>query len=410
MIAGDRHPASSRASHPHLRAREVAGSQRITTVELFFDLVFVFAITQLSHLVVEHLSIGGLARAGFLLVVVWWAWIYTTWMTNWFDPTSPAVRTVLTGVMLASLLLAAALPGALGDDGLLFAASYVVLQVGRNAAAVSLLGRDHRLRDVFQRLLMWSIASGALWLAGASLNSDLRLVFWIAALGLDLVAPVAGYWIPGRGRAMTAEYDIDGGHFAERCHLFIIIALGESIVVAGATAAEPGLTPTAVICLTVAFLETVALWLLYFGTPADDWRDAVTSSDDPGRLARDAYTYVHLLIVAGIIGVAAGNYLLIGNPSTPQHGVGLVIVLGSPALFLLAASLFQWMTTGSANPKRVLVAAIIVGLLPAGPHVAILALAVIITVLLTALAIWETQSSARDSSRIKSRSLAFSDH
>jgi low temperature requirement protein LtrA len=116
-------------------ARDDGATQPTTTVELFFDLVYVFAVTQLSHLILDDLTLGGVASASFLLLVVWWAWICTTWMVNWFDPASPAVRTVLTGVMLASLLMAAALPEALGEHGVLFAASYVALQVGRNAAA-----------------------------------------------------------------------------------------------------------------------------------------------------------------------------------------------------------------------------------------------------------------------------------
>jgi low temperature requirement protein LtrA len=319
----------------HLRARGEAGTQRITTVEVFFDLVYVFAITQLSHLVLADPSIGGLASAAFLLVVVWWAWIYTTWMANWFDPSSRAVTAVLGAVMLASLLMAAAIPGALGDHGVLFAASYVALQVGRNAAAVALLARDHRLRNVFERLLAWSVVSGALWLGGAILAPDQRLLLWIPALVLDLAAPAAGYWLPGRGRAVTADYDIEGHHFAERCQLFVIIALGESIVVTGATAANHGLTFPVVICLVLAFLETVALWWLYFGGPTEDAHAAVTGGANPGRLARDAYTYVHLLIIAGIIATAAGDNLLIANPDEPLHGVGLAIVLGGPALFLL---------------------------------------------------------------------------
>ena len=229
---------------------------------------------------------------------------------------------MLTGVMLASLLMAAALPNALGEHGMLFAASYVALQVGRNAAAMLLLGRDHRLRDVFERLLAWSVVSGALWLAGATLDPDQRLLLWIPALGLDLVAPVAGYWLPGRGCAVTTDWDIEGGHFAERCQLFIIIALGESIVVTGATAADAGLTPTVAICLVVAFLETVALWWLYFGAPAERSRAAVSASDDPGRLARDAYTYVHLPIIAGIIATAAGHELLIAEPHDPLQRRG----------------------------------------------------------------------------------------
>jgi low temperature requirement protein LtrA len=125
----------------HLRPRGVGLSQPITTVELFFDLVYVFAVTQLSHLILEDLTVAGVARAAFLLTIVWWAWIYTTWMANWFDPGSPAVRAVLSAVMLASLVMAAALPGAFGEHGVLFALSYVVLQVGRNAAAAGLRAR-----------------------------------------------------------------------------------------------------------------------------------------------------------------------------------------------------------------------------------------------------------------------------
>ena len=379
----------------HLRPRGEAGAQPTTTVELFFDLVYVFAITQLSHLVLDDLSVGGVAGAAFLLVVVWWAWIYTTWMVNWFDPSSPLVTTVLTGVMLASLLMAAALPDALGDHGLLFAASYVVLQVGRNAAAVSLLGRDHRLREVFERLLAWSVFSGALWLGGATLDPDQRLLLWIPALALDLVAPVAGYWLPGRGSAVTTDWDIEGVHFAERCQLFIIIALGESIVITGVTAAEAGLTATVTVCLVVAFVETVALWWLYFGAPAERSRAAVSASEDPGRLARDAYTYVHLPIIAGIIATAAGHGLLIAEPHTALRGVGLAIVLGGPALFLIGQTLFQWGTTGRANAKHLVAAGLLIAVVPLGIHVSALALAVGVTVLLTSIAILELRASAR---------------
>ena len=386
--------ASLPSSPPrHLRVRGEEGSQRTTAVELFFDLVYVFAITQLSHLILDDLTVTGLAQAAFLLVVVWWAWIYTTWMVNWFDPSSHTVRTVLTGVMLASLLMAAALPEAFGDHGMLFAASYVALQVGRNAAAMTLLSRDHHLREVFERLLFWSIVSGALWLAGATLEPEQRLLLWIPALGLELVAPVAGYWLPKRGRASTSEWDIDGGHFAERCQLFIIIALGESIVVTGATAAEAGLTSTVVACLSIAFLETVALWWLYFGTPLERSHAAMSSSDDPGRVARDAYTYFHLLIVAGIIATAAAVDLVIAHPDDPQHGVGLAILLGGPALFLVGASLFQWSTTGAVNPRRLAAAALIVGLAFLGAQVSALALAVIVTALLIALAISELRAA-----------------
>ena len=378
----------------HLRARAEGETQPTTTVELFFDLVYVFAVTQLSHLILDDLSLGGVASAVFLLLMVWWAWIYTTWMVNWFDPASPAVRGVLTGVMLASLLMAAALPEALGEHGMLFAASYVALQLGRNVAAASLLAREHRLRGIFERLVVWSAFSGALWLAGATLDGDQRLLLWIPALAVELAAPVAGYWLPGRGRASTTDYDIEGGHFAERCQLFIIIALGESIVVTGATAADAGLTSAAVLALVVAFLETAALWWLYFGSAEKHSGAAMSASDDPGRLARDAYTYLHLPIIAGIIATAVGANLVIAEPGDAQHGVGLAMLLGGPALFLLGENLFQRKLTSRTNTKRLAVAALLILLVPLAGNIAGLLVTAIVTTLLAALAVWELRGAA----------------
>jgi low temperature requirement protein LtrA len=379
----------------HLRPRGDGIAQPTTTVELFFDLVYVFAITQLSHLILDDLSVAGAARAAFLLLIVWWAWIYTTWMVNWFDPASPAVRAVLTGVMLASLLMAAALPGAFGENGVLFAVSYVALQVGRNVAAARLLPPGHPLRDVFERLVVWSAVSGVLWLAGAALDGDQRLLLWIPALVLELCAPVAGYWRPGRGRAATTDYDIEGGHFTERCEAFIIIALGESIVVTGATAVDAGLTSTVVLCLGVAFLETAAMWWLYFGAVAERSNQVMRTCEDPGRLARDAYTYLHVPIVAGIIAVAVGDNLLIDDPGGALHGVGLAMLLGGPALYLVGESLFRMRVTGAVNVNRLAVAAVLVLLAPLGGRISALALSAIVAALLCATALWELRVPAR---------------
>ncbi len=373
----------------HLRPRSDGIEQPVTTVELFFDLVYVFAVTQTSHMILADLTVAEVGRAAFLLLIVWWAWIYTTWMANWFDPASPAVRGVLTGVMLVSLLMAAALPGAFGPDGVLFAISYVLLQVGRNIAAASLLGRDHRLRDVFERLVGWSAASGLLWIAGATLSGDRRLLLWIPAVALDLLAPFAGYWLPGRGRAVTTSYDIDPGHFTDRCQGFIIIALGESIVLTGATAAQAGLTSTVVLCLGIAFIETAALWWLYFCAVAERSRLVMGTSKDPGRLARDAYTYLHAPIVAGIIAVAVGDDLLIVDPGGALHGVALAMVLGGPALYLVGESLFRLRLTGATNAQRLAVAVILVLLAPIGGQISALALSATVATLLSGLAIWE---------------------
>src|SRR5438270_2412916 len=148
----------------HLRPRD-GREQPTTAVELFFDLVYVFAVTQLSHLVISgHVSWQSLGHATFLLLVVWWAWIYTTWMVNWFDPRSGAVRLVLVACSLASLLMSVSIPDAFHGQAALFAGAYVALQLGRNAAAARLLDRRHSLRPTFERIVAWSGLSAALWI------------------------------------------------------------------------------------------------------------------------------------------------------------------------------------------------------------------------------------------------------
>jgi len=376
----------------HLRSRGVGRVQPTTTAELFFDLVYVFAVTQLSHQILDDLSVAGVARAAFLLLVVWWAWISTTWMSNWFDPASPTVRAVLTGVMLASLLMAAAIPGAFAGDSLLFAAGYVALQVGRNAAAACVLPHGHPLRDVFGRLVVWSALPGVLWLAGGVLDGDRRLTLWLLALALELAAPAAGYWRPGRGRTATTDYDVEGGHFAERCQLFIIIALGESIVVTGATASAAGLNPTVLLCLVLAFAGTAALSLLYFGATSEIAHVAMTRSEDPGRLARDAYTYLHLPIVAGIIATAVGNDLLIAHPLEPLDGVGAAMLLAGPALYLLGENLFRGRMSGPLKAERLTAAVLLLALLPLGTRLSALLLSAVVATVLTALAVAELRT------------------
>src|SRR5262249_5721570 len=155
------------------------------------------------------------------LLVVWWAWIYTTWMANWFDPDSVPVRLVLIAVMLASLMMAVAVPRAFVDDGLLFAGAYVALQVGRNAFNVIVTDRESPYHQSFQRFVGWSLVSAPLWLAGGLAEGDARVVLWVLALGVDYVAPLVRYWWPGLGPSHVDEWTIEGSHFAERFQLFV---------------------------------------------------------------------------------------------------------------------------------------------------------------------------------------------
>ena len=382
------------AGSMHLRA-QTGEENSISAVELFFDLVYVFAVTQVSHLLIGNLTWAGAGRALFLLVVVWWAWIYTTWMVNWFDPESLAVRVVLLGATLASLLMAAALPEAFGAHGLLFAAGYVVLQVGRNVAAMLLLPRTEPLRPVFERIVAWSVASAPLWLAGALLDGDARLWLWVPALALDLAAPIAGYRTPGLGRSTTADWPVEGGHFAERFQGFLVIALGESIVVTGATAVTAGLTGSSVVALSVAFVGTATLWWLYFGEVAGNSRRRIVESEDPGALARDAYTYLHLPIVAGIILAAVGDELMILHPGEALTRAGALVVLGGPLLFLAGETLFRARMVRSVNRLRVGAMAVLVGLAAIATSVPALALGAVVNGVLVALALLEYRGTTR---------------
>jgi low temperature requirement protein LtrA len=338
-VADSANPDGRRSAH--LRPRN-GDEQPTTAFELFFDLVYVFAITQLSHLVINgNLRIEAIGRGAFLLLIVWWAWIYTTWMANWFDPSTVVVRAVLSAVALASLLMSAAIPTAFTSHAALFAGGYVALQMTRNLAGMLLLERGEPLRPVFERIVVWSGAASALWLAGALVPQSARIAVWATALAVDMAAPLVGYRTPWLGRSATSDWDVHGGHFADRFQAFLIIALGESIVVTGATAAGHGLSGRVTLALVLAFMITGALWWLYFDEVAEHSQRNIAESEDPGRLARDAYTYLHLPIVAGIIMVAVADDLLIAHPTHPLTVAGVVMTVAGPAVYLLGESLVR---------------------------------------------------------------------
>jgi len=295
--------------------------------------------------------------------------------------------------MFASLLMAAALPEAFGARGLLFAASYVALQVGRNAAVVRLLPREHPLRDVFERVTAWSVASGVLWLAGGFAEGDARVVLWVLALTVDYVAPLVRYWTPGLGRSDVDEWTIEGSHFAERFQLFVIIALGESIVVTGATASAAGIDRVTVVALTVCFAGSAALWWLYFDRIAGfaQARLARAGDDESGLLGRDAYTYLHIPIVAGIVLGAVGDELVIAHPGAEASLFAAFAIAGGPAVYLLGHLLFRARMARSTSRPRIAAVIVLALLLLLGTALPLLGLAALVVVILGVLVTIETR-------------------
>jgi low temperature requirement protein LtrA len=374
-----------------LRAR--GGSVRITSMELFFDLVYVLAVTQLSHLLLEHLDLHGAAQTALLVVAVMGAWIYNAWFTNWFDPDRRVVRLVLVGVMLASLLMSATLPEAFGERGLLFAGAYVAMQVGRTIFVVAALGQEPGLRRNFQRVLAWLVASGVLWLAGGLAHDEAREALWLAAVAMDLTGGWCGFYTPGLGRSQTTDWTITGGHLAERCQLFIIIALGESILVTGATFGELPFAVATLAAFMVAFLGSVALWWVYFDRSAEAASQVIAESSDPGRLG-SAYSYYHLLMVAGIIVTAVGDELTITYPSGHADAATIATVLGGPALFLAGHALFKRAVFGVLSTQRLVAVLALAALVPVGLVAPPMLLASAATLVVAAVAAWDSRAVA----------------
>ena len=328
--------------------------QRVTNIELFFDLVYVFAITQLSHYLLRHANLRGALQAGLLLAMVWLVWAYTTWVTNWLDPDLMAVRLLLVALMLVSLAMSVSLPRAFEDLGLWVGGAYAVQQIGRTIFMVIAL-RGHPLEANFQRILAWCIVSSAFAVAGGVAHGNARALLWLGSVGVDLLGGVAGFYTPGLGRSRTSDWTIEGGHFAERCQAFILIALGESIVIIGVDPVreEPVDARPNVTAFVVAFAGSVALWWLYFDQSAEAAAEKIARSDDPGRLGRSAYHLIHPVMVAGIIVSAAADQKVLSDPGATASAAAAWMILGGPALFLAGHAAFKLVVWGYVSWPRV---------------------------------------------------------
>jgi low temperature requirement protein LtrA len=326
--------------------RDRSGARRVTNIELFFDLVYVFAVTQMSAHLRHDPTVTGAAQTALLLAMMWICWVYTTWVTNWMDPDRLAVRLVLVALMLIGLAMSAALPRAFGADdghgdlGWLVGDGYALSQVGRSLFMVLAL-RGDRLRRNFERILTWCAASGALAVAGGLAPGHWRELLWLLAVATDVLGGTVGFWVPGLGRSRTTDWDISGGHFAERCQAFILIALGESVVVIGESVAGLDVTAANVAAFVVAFIGTAALWWIYFDRGAEASTEVIERSADPGRLGRSAYHDIHPVMVAGIIVVAASDQNL-AAPGSELHAAATWMALGGPALFLAGNAAFKY--------------------------------------------------------------------
>jgi len=329
-----------------LRPSGSARADRVTYVELFFDLVFVFALTQLSAYLYDNQTPLGALEGVLMVCALWWAWVSMTWVTNWLDPVKLPVRGAVIALTFAAFVMSIAIAEAFGERAWTFALAYVVLQLGRTGFLVWAMWRhDRAVAGDFACVLVWTTAASVLWIVGALLPLPVQLPFWAAALAVELVGTILGYPVPGLGRLQLEGWDVSGPHIAERSALFVLIAIGESILVVGFAFVDLESSAWSTIAMVNAFVMAAALWWIYFDHGERVGAEAIERAAEPARLARTAYTFVHLLVIAGIVVTSVAHKELFAHP----HERGLAaftVVLVGPVLFLAGTALFRRFVAG----------------------------------------------------------------
>jgi low temperature requirement protein LtrA len=337
-----------------------------------------------------HLTPLGVLQTTILMIAVWWAWIDAAWITNWLDPDKPAVRLYLFALMLGGLVLSVSIPKAFEERAVVFAITYVAMQACRNLFMLWALKAQDRGNFVnFVRIGLWHLLDAVFWIAGCFVDGAERVALWSVAVGIESVGPMCGFFVPGLGRSTTADWTVEGGHMAERCGLFIIIALGESVLITGATFADLTWTLDVVAAFVVSFAGSVALWTVYFNIGAERASKQIASSADPGRLARSGYTYIHIMIVAGIIVAAVGDELVLHHPLGHTDIKTAAVVIGGPALYLAGNSLFKRLSAPHFPLSHSIGLGLLVLLIAAVPFVSPLVLSAGSTLVLIVVAVWE---------------------
>jgi low temperature requirement protein LtrA len=358
--------------------------ERVTPLELFFDLVFVLAITQCTALMATHPTWSGLAQGLLVLGMLWWAWVGYAWLTSVIDPEEGAVRLVMFGAMAALLIVSLCVPEAFGELALVFALAYGAVRIAHIGLFMLASPEDDALRHSVLGLA-FSTAIAISLLAIASLFDGLAQgAIWLLALVLDMGGP---YLFGSEGWKLVPE------HFAERHGLIVIIALGESIVAIGVGAAGAltfGIAVAGVLGVTL----TAAMWWIYFDVVAivSGRRLADTPPDRVrNEMARDSYSYLHLMMIAGTIMVALGLKKTIGHFDEHLHTVPAFALLGGLALYLLGHVFFRFRHVHTINRQRLLLAIVLLILVPVATEVPALASVAIANLLIWAMIVYETR-------------------
>jgi low temperature requirement protein LtrA len=382
---------SARRVSSVVRPREVA--RAVTPLELFFDLVYVFTINQLTHSLFAHVDARGMAETLVLTLAVMYAWFMTVWTSNWLDGERRPVQLLLLGLMFASLLMSTSVADAFGDRAGLFVIGYLTIQIGRTIFAVVAF-RGHRLHMHFVNALVWELGTAPIWIAGVAVDGHTRLALWAAAVAITYGGVIVGHPLPGRRSPFSSDSQIYAEHLLERFRLFFLIALGETVLSIGnAFAAEP-VRAGRILALAIAFAGSVALWWCYFHRAERIGTDAIGAVAEPSRIV-GLGNYTLILMVIGIVAIAVGDELAIVGPDDPSTLATAVLVFGGPGLFLLAQLAFMRRAAGGVSGPRIIACAALLAIAFASAPFSLLVAIAASSAVLLAVAVSDTRAQPR---------------
>jgi low temperature requirement protein LtrA len=365
-------------------AAVMRSEERVMPLELFFDLVFVLALTQCTALMADDPTWEGLAKGMLVLSLLWWAWVGYSWFTSVVDPEEGAIRLLIFGAMAAFLVAALCIPQAFSGLALEFAIAYGIVRYIQLGLFWVASADEPQLRRSIMTGLIGSSTVGVGLLIGASfLEGGAQLALWALALALDMAGPL---FFGSEGWKLAPE------HFAERHGLIVLIALGESIVAIG-VGSEVGVDAGVVAAAVLGVATAAALWWLYFDVvaiAAGRRLAAASPGKEQNEMARDSYSFLHLALVGGIVMGALGFKKTLADVDDPLKVVTAFALLGGTALYLLGHVAFRWRNIHTLNRQRLLLAGVLLALLPVAAEIPSLATLTIVTALLVALIVFET--------------------
>ncbi|WP_433534125.1 low temperature requirement protein A [Micromonospora sp. CA-249363] len=378
--------------------RDPVAAPRAAFLELFFDLAFVFALTRVAQRLIDELDasepernvLASAAETLFFFLALWLIWMLAAWVTSLYDPALAFVQALVIAVMLGALILAVTMPRAFGARAAVFAGTYVAIQLGR-PLALTLALRRHPRRLVTLRITIWTAVAAVPWLVGAVSSEHARPAVWAGALAIEYVGFALGWPIPRLGASRVNQWVINGVHLVERYQQVFLIALGEAILVVGLTSSASPFTPVEIAAFVIAFAITVLFWRIYFHRAGHRLPTAVRDAPSPARLGEMA-TYNHLVTVAGVLITTVGFELVIAHPTGERTYPLAVILMGGPALFLLAQAWADHAVFGRHSVHRLVGALVLAAAVPVGARLPGLAVLVTAALALTVVAVLDTRT------------------